>query len=81
MLAVESNQDLVSMIKNKVSSGLNYLIPYVQSFKNSNQGSSQNISIQLDQGNGRTLVKVYYNSQEDLDTMYDHANTAIVSGS
>jgi len=84
MLAVENNQDLVNMIKTKVSSsGLEYLIPYVQAFKNSNQGTSQNISIQLDQGNGRSLMKVYhapYNVQEDLDTMYDHANTDTISG-
>ncbi len=85
MLAVESNQDLRSMIINQVSSsGLSYLIPYVQAFKNSNSGTSQNISIQLDQGNGRSLMKVYhtpYNSQEDLDTMYDHSNNDTVSGS
>lgn len=83
MLAVESNQDLRTMIINQVAStGLSYLIPYVQAFKNSNMGTSQNISIQLDQGNGRSLMKVYhapYNNQEDLDTMYDHANTAIIS--
>jgi len=82
MLAVESNQDLVNDIKAKVSSsGLSYLIPYVQAFKNSNSGGSQNISIQLDQGNGRSLMKVYhapYNSQESLDTMYDHCNTSDV---
>lgn len=79
MLAVETNQDLRTMTINKVASnGLSYLIPYVQAFKNSNNGGSQNISIQLDQGNGRSLMKVYhapYNVNEDLDTMYDHANT------
>lgn len=84
MLAVETNQDLRTMIINQVaSSGLSYLIPYVQAFKNSNMGSAQTISIQLDQGNGRSLMKVYhapYNNQEDLDTMYDHANTPIVNG-
>lgn len=79
MLAVETNQDLRTLTMQKVaSSGLSYLIPYVQAFKNSNTGGSQNISIQLDQGNGRSLMKVYhapYNNSEDLDTMYDHANT------
>ena len=84
MLAVESNQDLRMMTINKVTSvGLDYLIPYVQAFKNSNQGTSQNISIQLDQGNGRSLCKVYhapFNSQEDLDTMYDHSNNDTVAG-
>ena len=84
MLAVETNQDLRTMTINKVtSSELSYLIPYVQSFKNSNSGTSQNISIQLDQGNGRSLMKVYhapYNAQEDLDTMYDHSNNDTISG-
>lgn len=84
MLAVENNQDLRTMIINQVSStGLSYLIPYVQAFKNSNSGQSQNISIQLDQGNGRSLMKVYhapYNSFEDQDTMYDHANTGTIAG-
>ena len=51
MLAVESNQDLRTMVINKVASGgLSYLIPYVQASKNSNSGQSQKISIQLDQG-------------------------------
>ena len=65
------------------SSGLSYLIPYVQAFKNSNQGTTQNISIQLDQGNGRSLVKVYhapYNSNEDLDMAYDHSNNDTIAG-
>jgi len=84
MLAVENNQDLKQMIMNKVvNGGLSYLIPYVQAFKNNNSGGGQNISIQLDQGNGRSLMKVYhavYNSQEDLDTMYDHANCGTIAG-
>jgi len=85
MLAVETNQDLRNMIINKVSSeGLSYLIPYVQAFKNSNNGASQNISIQLDQGNGRSLMKCYhavYNNTEDLDMAYDHSNNNVVAGS
>lgn len=84
MLAVETNQDLRTMIMNQVSSsGLSYLIPYVQAFKNSNTGTSQNISIQLDQGNGRSLMKVYhvpYNSTEDLDLQYDHSNNDTIAG-
>ncbi len=85
MLAVETNQDLRTMTINKVaSSGETYMIPYVQAFKNSNSGTSQNISIQLDQGNGKSMLKVYhalYNQAEDLDTMYDHANNNIIAGS
>jgi hypothetical protein len=84
MLAVETNQDLRTMTINKVaSSGQSYMIPYVQAFKNSNSGTSQNISIQLDQGNGKTLMKVYhapYNNQEQFDTMYDHSNNDTVAG-
>src|SRR5690606_19998306 len=41
-----------------------------------------NISIQLDQGNGRVLQKVYhapYNNQEQFDTMYDHCNNGVVA--
>jgi len=85
MLAVESNQDLRMMTINKVNSGgLSYLIPYVQAWKTNNQGSSQNVSFQLDQGNGRSLMKIYhapYNTQEQLDTMYDHANCGTIAGS
>ena len=84
MLAVETNQDLRTMTINKVaSSGETYMIPYVQAFKNSNSGTAQNISIQLDQGNGKTLMKVYhapYNNQEQFDTMYDHSNNSFVGG-
>jgi hypothetical protein len=72
------------MVMNKVAgSGLTLNIPYVQAFKTSNTGTSQTISVQLDQGNGRTLLKAYhvpYNANEDLDTMYDHANTATIAG-
>ena len=84
MLAVESNENQIADIKTEVSTtGLTYLIPYVQSFKNSNNGGSQNINIQFDQGSGRSLMKVYhaiYNSQESLNTMYDHCNTSDVPG-
>src|SRR5690606_32266215 len=82
MLAVESNEDLKTMIINKVSTtGESYLIPYVQAFKNNNQTASQNISIQLDQGNGRVLQKVYHApyNQEQFDMMYDHCNNGRVA--
>jgi len=82
MLAVETNTELRESVMNKFNNGLMYTIPYVQAFKTSNLGTTQNISIQLDQGNGHSLMKVIhsiYNAQENLDTMYDHANTAIIS--
>jgi len=82
MLAVENNQDLRTMIINKVATtGLTYMIPYIQSYKNNNNGGTQNISIALDQANGHSLLKVYhapYNQQEQLDTAYDHCNATDV---
>ena len=74
------------MTINKVSTPerQTFMIPYVQAFKNSNFGATQSITIQLDQGNGKTLMKVYhapYANNEDLDTMYDHSNNAVVSDS
>ncbi len=78
-LAIETNQDIRTMLINKVATeGLTYIIPYLQAYKNPNQGTSQTITMQLDAGNGRTLERVYhslYNATERLDTMYDHANT------
>ena len=85
MLAVESNQDLRAMTMNKVQSegGLSLLIPYVQAFKTSGASTSQNVNLQLDQGNGRSLMKVIhapYNSNEQLETMYDHCNANNILG-
>lgn len=80
LLAVESNQNVRQSIIDKVErSGLNMIIPYVQAYKNSNSGSTQNISIQFDVGNGRSLQKVIhsvFNNIESLDTAYDCANNA-----
>lgn len=82
MLAEESNVDLrTSIIKKVTDEGMSMLIPYIQAFKNSNTGVSQNISIQFDQGYGRSLLKVIhapFNSLEDLDCMYDHQNTSVI---
>lgn len=84
LLAVENNPIMKQMIMDKVNSaGLSMYIPYVQSFKNTNSGGSQNISIQLDAGSGKTLQKVVhsvFNSNEDLDTAYDCANISSASG-
>jgi len=84
MLAVETNVGLIEQIKNKVaSSGLKYMIPFTQSFKVSNTGTNQTISQQIDGNFGKTLLRVLYapyNSQEDLDTAYDHANTPTIAG-
>ena len=85
MLAIESNQENRESLIREVSSpgGKALLIPYVQAFKTPNNGTSQNVSIRFDQGNGRSLMKVIhapYNSQEDMDTMYDHANCNVIAG-
>lgn len=80
MIAAENNASIASMIRNKVeSSGMSYIIPYVQSYKNSNLGLKQNVNIPLDSGAGMTLMKVLhavYNNIEDVDLAYDHANTS-----
>lgn len=85
-LAVESNQELRENAMNKVmSGGMSYMIPYIQAFKNSQSGTntSQNITIQLDSGNGRSLQKIYhapYSNIEDFDIAYDHSNAIIPGG-
>jgi hypothetical protein len=84
MLPIEKNENIRSSLINKVAtSGFSYLIPYIQSFKNPNQGSTQNISIQFNIDNGKYLQKVYhsiYNNQENLDTAYDHSNVSRMNG-
>lgn len=78
MLAIESNPDIrTSMINKVASSGQQLYIPYVQAYKNSGSGASQNISIQFDIGNGRSLQKVIhspFSSVEAGDTAYDNSN-------
>ena len=80
MLACESNQALQQRCIDKVmSTGLRRMIPYVQSYKNSNSGATQSINIQFNKGNGTSLRKVYhslYNNAETLDTAYDCSNNA-----
>lgn len=78
-LAVENNQQIVESVIAKVNQpgGLKMFIPWVQSFKNSNLGASQNIVIPFDIGNGQTLSKVthsIFNNTESLNTAYDCAN-------
>jgi len=79
-LAVESNTDMRQAIMDKVAgSGLETYIPFVQSYKNSNNSSTQNISITFDIGNGSILQKIIhsvFNNNEALNTAYDCANNA-----
>jgi hypothetical protein len=85
MLAVENSVAVSEHIKSQYKSGLSYMIPYVQSYKNPNSGTTQSITIQVDQGNGHTLQKVFhqvYNNTESLDTAYDCANNGtLIDGS
>jgi hypothetical protein len=80
LLAIENNPDFRQQMINQVASGgQSLIIPYVQSYKNSNLGAVQNISIQMDAGNGRSLVKMIhsvFNSAEQYDTAYDCNNCA-----
>jgi len=85
MLAVETNPDERSAVINMVNSpgGLQMMIPYTTAFKNPNNGTSQNINIQLDAGQGRTLLKMFHsvwNTDETLDTAYDCANNVQNAG-
>lgn len=79
MIAVETNKSIADKVKAECTAGMSYIIPYVISHKNSSGTSdSQNINIPLDAGVGMTLCKVIhavYNSLEDVDLAYDHANT------
>lgn len=77
-LAVESNPLIREQLMNKVNNeGQKIYIPYVQSIKNNNLGTSQNISIQMDIGSGQALKKIVhsvFNATESLDTAYDCDN-------
>lgn len=84
MLAVENNAKLAEEVKAKHLSGVSYMIPYCQNYKNSNNGGTQSITLQFDLGMGHTLAKILhqvYNNTETLDTAYDCANNGtLVSG-
>lgn len=77
-LAVETNVNQCNALINKINTtGMKLLIPYVQSYKSSNQGPSQTITQQFDSSSGRTLMKVFhvpYNNLENYDAAYDRSN-------
>ncbi len=85
LLAQESSNQVAEQVKAEHMKGLEYMIPWVRSYKNSNSGSSQQITIQFDVGSGVLLSKVFhqvYNNTESLDTAYDCANNGtLVDGS
>jgi len=77
MLALESAPPVIAHVKQQITSGLEYMIPFAQNNKVSNSGSTQSITQQLDMGLGHSLAKVLhqvYNNTEENDTAYDCAN-------
>jgi len=83
MLAVEKNEDLAQSVRALVNSpsGLNVLIDFPWTFKNSLNGPSQNISLRFNRGHGKNLLEIVsapYNANEDLavavNAAYDHFN-------
>lgn len=84
-LAVESNELIRQDIMQKVqSSGLKYMIPYVQAYKNLYGASTtQQLSIQLDVNSGKAFKKMYwalYNNTESGALAYDHSNVNYSNG-
>ncbi len=83
MLAVDTNEgNRTRAIANASSpQGMSLVIPWVQSYKNSNQNSTQNISIQMDIGSGRSIMKIIhsvFNNAEALDVAYDCQNNSTI---
>jgi len=82
LLRTETNPEIVNQLRSQVlSSGMNILIPYVYTYKNSLVGGTQTVSIRMNRGNGINLVKIYhsvFNSNETVNTTTDNAagNTA-----
>lgn len=96
LLRTETNQEIVNQLRTQVlSSGLNILIPYVYTYKNSLVGGTQTVSIRMNRGNGITLKKIYhsvFNSNETVNqqttgaanfagraTAYDNDNRPYIS--
>jgi len=77
-LAVEKNPEITNQLRTQVAStGLNVLIPYVYTYKNNLNGTSQNVSLRFNRGHGRKLVKIYhalFNNTESSYLAYDHNN-------
>lgn len=84
-LAIETEHDERARLINQVqTSGLSMMIPYVQCYKNSNSGPTQNINLQLDSSCGRMVSKIYHSifaNSEALDSAYDNSNNPQNAGS
>jgi hypothetical protein len=77
-LAKETNLKNREMAIAELNSGIPRYIPWVQTFKNPNQGSTQNQALNLNIGFGHALQKMYYsifNNVESLNTCYDNTNS------
>jgi hypothetical protein len=87
MLAQENNLERKNEVINMCRSpgGMKLMIPYTQAFKISNSGSTQTITLQLNNGFGHTLMKIYhapFHNSEVLDVAYDNSNNGtLVDGS
>lgn len=77
-VAIEKNPELVNGLRTQIAGGgHNILIPYVYTYKNNLNGTSQNVSLRFNRGHGRKLVKIYhaiFNNTEQANTAYDHNN-------
>lgn len=78
-LAIESNELIrQDILRQATTTGLKYLIPYVQAYKNSYGAvTSQQITIQFDLSLGKSLKKIYhsiYNGSETNAMVYEHSN-------
>lgn len=80
-LAVETNPDIISSLVAKVnSSGLQLIVPYVHTYKNSNSNSTFIATQQrLNRGHGSSLLRVYsslFNGSESGSTAFNNSNVA-----
>lgn len=76
-IAIENDPLILNAIMSKYSVGMNYVIPYVHSYKTNQSGSNQSTFVKLMTGHGRRLKKVYhafYNPNESKNTAYEHDN-------
>jgi hypothetical protein len=78
-LAVETNQEIVTGIRNLKNSeqGLSLLMPFVYGNKINLTGSTQTISLRYNRAHGLKLLKVFHqpvNNAETINTAYDASN-------
>lgn len=78
-LATERNQNTVNLLREKaLSSGIQYIIPFVWTFTNPLTGTQQNTSIRLSKAQGQKLLRIYhaiFNDETGLSA-YNNSNGA-----